>query len=355
MENRAQYHHIIVEGTSYQVGQLQGEFLKQVGRTLISYEPPDPEQTAQEIRQLYDEYCPGLTEEIQGVADSLGLPFDKALFCAVIGPPVQGCTHAVALPSITDNHHLLVARNYDMKLSEADLRLCTTRIEGRIPHLGFSDMCFGRLDGINQHGLCVTLSNTWDQVPDEWREPHGLHYAFAVRGALEQCKNLEEAVDLWQRMPIGSDGTFLVADPSGNAACVEIAGCKRAVKRISPNTEEQYLVSTNHYTNLVFPNSAEHVPNAHSKRRYELFSAWFKENREQITSAGLKAFLDRDWSTGVSSYSSEFQGGTLWSMVFDITAGTVEIRFGPPPHNRWYSFTLGESVGICEYTARLPQ
>ena len=114
MENQIQYHHAIVVGTSYQVGMLQGEFRKKVGCTLDSYEPPEPEKTAGEMRRLYAEFCPGLTEEIQGVADSLGLPFAKALFCAVIGPSAQGCTHAVALPGITENHHLLVARNYDV-------------------------------------------------------------------------------------------------------------------------------------------------------------------------------------------------------------------------------------------------
>jgi len=354
MESKVQYHHAILEGTSYQVGQLQGEFLNKVGRTLVSYEPPEPEQSARDMRQLYDEYCPGLTEEIQGVADSLALPFEKALFCATIGPPVQGCTHAVALPEITANHHLLVARNYDMGLADADLRLCTTRIEGRFNHLGFSDMSYGRLEGVNQHGLCVTLSNAWEDIPDDWREPHGLHYAVAVRAALEQCKNLDEAVDLWQRMPIGSIGTFLAADQSGSAARIEIAGRNRAVKRIGSNTDEQYLVSTNHFTLLAFSDPAEHVPNAHSTRRYDILTSWLQENRGQITVDAFKAFLDRDWATGVSSYSPEYQAGTLWSMVFDVTAGTVDIRFGPPPYNEWHSFTLGGPVGVREYMAEFP-
>ncbi len=354
MANRIKYQHVIVEGTSYEVGWLQGEFLKQADRTLISYEPPEPEQTARETRQLYDEFCPGLTAEIQGVTDSLALPFEKTLFCAVIGSAVQGCTHAVALPGITANHHLLVARNYDMGLADADLRLCTTRIEGQLSHLGFSDMCLGRLEGFNQHGLCVTLSGAWDPIPDDWREPHGLHYAVAVRAALDQCKNLDEAVDLWQRMPIGSNGTFLVADHSGNAACVEIAGCKRAVKRIGSNTDEQYLVSTNHFTLLAFPDPLEHVPSAHSTRRYDMLTSWLQENRGQITGDGFKAFLDRDWATGVSSYSPEHQAGTLWSMVFDVTVGTVEIRFGPPPYNEWRSFALGGPVGAYEYMVEFP-
>ena len=354
MTNKVKYQHTIVEGTSYKAGWLQGEFLKQVGRTLISYEPPELEQTAREMRQLYGEYCPGLTEEIQGVADSLGLPFEKALFCAVIGPAVQGCTHAVALPGITANHHLLVARNYDLALADADLRLCTTRIEGRLSHLGFSDMSYGRLEGINQHGLCVTLSNVWEDIPGDWREPHGLHYAVAVRAALEQCKNLDEAVDLWQRMPIGNVGTFLVADQTGSAACIEIAGWNRAVKRIGSNTEEQYLVATNHFILLAFPDPAEHVPNAHSTRRYDVLTSWLQENRGQITVDGFKSFLDRDWATGVSSYSPEHKAGTLWSMVFDVTAGTVEIRFGPPPYNEWHSFALGGSVSVREYEAEFP-
>jgi hypothetical protein len=69
----------------------------------------------------------------------------------------------------------------------------------------------------------------------------------------------------------------------------------------------------------------------------------------------LNAFLDRNWATGVSSYSTERRAGTLWSMVFDVTAGSVEIRFGPPPHNRWYSFTLDGPIAASEYDAYFPK
>jgi len=353
-EQETRYQHAIIEGCPYEAGRLQGEFLKQAGRTLISYEPPEPEQMAQEMRQLYEEHSPGLIEEVQGLADSLGLPFEKALFCACIGLAVQGCTHAVALPAITANHHLLVARNYEMGLADTDLRLCTTRIEGQAAHLGFTDMCVGRLDGFNEHGLCVTLSNVWDPIPEAWREPHGLHYAFAVRAALERCKTVDEAVDLWHHMPIGNNGNLLAADRSGKAVLVEIAGRKRAVKGIDPGTNGQCLVSTNHFTLHDLSERTGHVPSAHSTRRYDLLASWLHENRGEIDQEGLKAFLDRDWATGVSSYSPEHRMGTLWSMVFDVTAGAVEIRFGPPPYNGWHSFTLDGPVGFVEYEARFP-
>jgi len=303
---------------------------------------------------LYDEYCPGLTDEIRGIADCLGLSFPKVLFCATISPFIQGCTHAVALPTITENHHLLVVRNYDMGLADTDLRLCTTQIANRYHHLGFSDMCIGRLDGLNQYGLSVTTSIAWDPIPDDWQVTRGLHYAIAVRAALEQCRDIDEAVDLWRHMPIGSNGIFLAADRFGNAACVEIAGCERAIKRIGSDTDDQFLVGTNHYTLVDFSGFTEHIPSSHSVRRRNILTSWLDENRGQINCDGIKSFLDRDWNTGVSSYSPEFRAGTLWSMVLDVTAGKVEIRFGPPPHNKWHSFTLEGTIGINEYMAEFP-
>lgn len=241
-----------------------------------------------------------------------------------------------------------------MALTEADLRLCTTRTEGRLGHLGFSDMCFGRLEGINQYGLCITHSSSWDPVPTDWQDPQGLHFAIAIRAALDQCKSVEEALVLWQSMPIGSNCTFLTADPSGNAAQIEIAGKKRAVKRLPPKTDKLYLVSTNHFTLLSLPDPGSYTPNAHSTRRYNCLTAWLQENQGIITCNDLKAFLDRDWETGISSFSPEQKAGTLWSMVFDVTAQTTEVRFGPPPYNEWLTFSLDEVVGIREYMVEIP-
>ena len=96
--------------------------------------------------------------------DRLGKPVRKVDDC--IGPAVQGCTHAVALPAITANQHMLVARNYEMGLAEADLRLCTTRIEGQAAHLGFTDMC-------------IRTAQSWEKsnYERELKEPYPYHRA----------------------------------------------------------------------------------------------------------------------------------------------------------------------------------
>ena len=350
-ESRAavNYHHVVVEGTAYDAGRLEAAFLKQVGRTVISYEPPEPEKAAAEMRRLLDEHCPGLIDETRGAADFLGIPFEKALFCAALGPAHPGCSQMAILPGATQTGHLYVARSYEIGLSEADLRLCTMRLQGNAAHLGFSEMLVGRNDGINSHGLCVTMSGSWDATPPEASESNGLHYPYVVRSALDHCATLDDALALLERAPISGGVNIILADRSGAAALMEIAGRQRAVKRIGARTDEQFIFATNHSTML---GVSQHSDN--SVTRYRAMEGWLQANMGQIDAAALKRFLAREYPEGVCGFSRELQMGTLWSIVFDVTMGIAEIRFGPPPDNPWYTFTLAGPIGEREYVAWFP-
>jgi hypothetical protein len=58
-EQETRYQHAIIEGRPYQAGRLQGGFLKQAGRALISYEPPQPEQMARRCGSCTRSTVPG--------------------------------------------------------------------------------------------------------------------------------------------------------------------------------------------------------------------------------------------------------------------------------------------------------
>jgi len=349
---KVKYHHETMEGTSYDVGKMQGEFLKETGRGIFSYEPPDVRKDFRVAQQLYEEFCPGLNDEIQGVADGLGVPPEKVVFCAVVTP---GCSHMVALPAMTQDQHLYVARSYDMSPGDSDLRLCTTRVKGKAAHIGFSELLCGRNDGLNSSGLCVTMSGSWAGVPEEHKLARGFHYAFGVRSVLDNCRTTSEAVELLQYLPIGGAVNIMVADSSGTAALVEIAGGKRATKTISKDTPEQYLISTNKYNLLDIPiQSQEATQNATT--RYDAAERWLKANVGRINKEALKEFLAKAYPEGFCGYSREYQMGSLWSLVMDVSDGRVEVRFGPPPYNNeWHMSTLEDAVGIREYTATFPR
>ena len=68
------------------------------------------------------------------IADGLELPVEQILFYDWSHLVQANCSHMVVLPPLTSDGHLLVGRSYEWKPEEDDLRLCTTRIEGRQPH-----------------------------------------------------------------------------------------------------------------------------------------------------------------------------------------------------------------------------
>jgi len=343
--------HTVFEGASYEVGRMLGETLKQTGRALKSYDPPEPEQTEKEMRELYQRHCPGLVDEIQGVADCLEVPFQQALFCAsVVSPDVQHCSHAAILPSLTANGHTYVARVYDFFLYDSDLHLSTVRAQGNYAHLGFAELLSGRNDGINSRGLSVSMSSSVDRIPQRMKRKGGLHYAFAVRAMLDHCANVNEALDYLHQTPVGSPVTFVIADRSGKAALVENAGKQSAMKRIDASTEEQFIAATNHFTIL---ETQRHHPT--SVVRYDALRTFIKDRAPSISKQDLLAYLDEQYPVGICGYIPKMQLGSLWQWVYDLDEGCATIRFGPPPYNQaWQAFTLDEPIGMREFPAVFP-
>ncbi len=330
---RVLYHHAILAGPAYAVGWQQGEWLAQAGRQIVSYDPPEPEHEARTLRALYDAHCPGLVDEVRGVAERLGISEERALFCATVAD-ARGCSQAAILPPATTDGHLYACRVYDFALDDSDLRLCTTRVAGMIPHLGFSEMLFGRNEGLNAAGLCVTASVPWGA--DAPSQP-GLHYAIVIRALLERCRSVSEALAALGEMPVGSAVNLLLSDRAGSAALVEIASAARTAHTLGG--EDAYAIATNHLT--LTPTAVN--PNSH--QRYEAFAGWITAHRGAIDAASLMLFLDREGPEGVCGWSREMQMGSLWAVVSDVTTGQVFIRCGPPPRNVWHTYGLEGAAG----------
>lgn len=103
MKDSIQAYFSFLEGNSYEIGRRQGEEIKKnpsaMNAVLLS-EPID-EAKFKNMEKLIDQYCPGLNEELQGVADSLQVKpnylnfFDEALL------QPGGCSIGAVLPSKT--------------------------------------------------------------------------------------------------------------------------------------------------------------------------------------------------------------------------------------------------------------
>ncbi len=356
------YQHVILEGSSYEVGAAQGKLLKdmpQVGGA-VRDEEVDPRAygfgTIADLEQAYDALCPGISAELQGAADALGVPVARLAFYAdsFCNPP--GCAQMVALPTITADGHTYVGRSYELGLADAELRLCTTRIPGKRSHIGFSGALFGRWDGMNSEGLSVTSSaGTAAGLPHEWVRTRGFSTWIAVRAILEGCSTVAEALEMLQDAPTDYVN-IIVAERGGRAALVEIAASRRAVREIAADDPAPYLIATNHYTldKMRECNVFEPVI-GHSTPRYRAIEASIQESIPHVTADTFRSVLTREFPDGCFCPYYQYWLGTLRAMILDLDAGEAEICFGAPGYNEWHRLGLEGDPGVTSYPAVFAQ
>ncbi len=346
-------YHIQLQGSNYEVGTMLGNMVLNVlglADKLCSKEAAYTMEEEKKMYGLFQEFCPGINEEIAGFADTLKIPTSQVLYYLMtyLRP---GCSQMVLLPSMTSNGHVLMARNYDFSDQVDDMTLYTTMISGRYAHIGSALMQFGRADGMNEHGLAVSQTSAGLPVGEmEFaRKPAiiGLQFWAVIRSILENCKNVDEAVYFAQQMPIAYNINMLMADKAGKAVLLETFNGEKAVKRIDVSTEEQFLCSTNH---VHLPELKHYDPMSmrNSVIRYELIGSSLKE-QTNITKEDLQALLSRKYPDGLCCHYYDEFFGNLRGMVFDLNEGTVEMCFGSPALNQWHTLRVQDEVKQIEY------
>lgn len=361
------FRHDVFEGTPHDAGLWQGEQMAgDDWRGSFSGKPPfldfhTPVEAERALRTA-ERHCPGIEEEVRGASEASGVPVEQMTAlggCVNVGgrrfptlypidesPSVPaadgGCSHFVLPRHLTPDRHLRMGVNYDCHPEMQELRLCTTRIEGKAAHISFSDSVFGRTSGINERGFAITssLGSPLSKV-----RIAGLPYHMVSRILLDQCASVAEAIDQLKLLPIAWYSNYLLADRSGETAQVEIACDKLAIRRFAPD-EARALWATNHYT---LPEMVEFVPlrMKQSLRRWEFLRSQLETASSPIDR--LHDLLSAPYPDGlrVSHYLDGL--GTLESMVLDLDALTADVCFGPADRNPWYTIGLDQPVGTTIY------
>lgn len=356
MENRI-YSHILLEGNNYEAGRTLGIIYKGIPGLVDAMKTGEAflaKQDEAKMYKLFDEFCPGINEEIAGFADELNIPAIQVLYYAFtyLRP---GCSQMALLPSKTENGHTLLARNYDFNDQVEEMTLSTTKINGKYAHIGSSILQFGRADGMNEHGMAVSQTSAGIPVGDfEFAAKPaitGLHFWAVIRSVLENCKNVDEAIQWTKQMPIAYNINLLVADKSGCAALIESFNGTKAVKRIDTLAREQFICSTNH---VHIPELKAYAPMSmkNSLKRYKLICDTL-DGKERISPEDLKQLLSAKYPKGLCCHFYDEFFGTLRSMIFDLNDGTAYVCFGSPALNQWHRFKIRDEAGQASYPFQL--
>lgn len=356
------YHHIVVEGSSYEVGQQLAEYVKQdVGRkeffTSAKLEPNKIGfKDFQLLQDYYEEHCPGIKDEIQGLADGLETTPDKIpLWSQSVKPASAGknCSQLLVLSSATDDNHSYLGRSYEWIHTEEDLVLCTTRVKGRAEHIGFTSLLSGRSEGMNEHGFVVSMTGAG--TPNVPLKHKGIVFWIAIRTLLDWCQSVEEALERLESLPLSDYFNLILVDKKDHAALVEFADGEMGVEEIIAENQNPFLFSTNHFK---LPETEQYnklnVILGHSQHRSSLIQSMLQEKTPRVTKGDILDLLSTHHPDGLCNHYYNDYFGTTWSMIFDKTDRSVDVCFSAPTHNDYKTFRLDDPVGIYQYPSVVP-
>jgi predicted choloylglycine hydrolase len=324
-------------GSAYEVGKQLAESFRKTARGRAFHRRKERRPFAFSIknaRAALETYAPNIWEELHGLADGLEIPLERAVAEYSNGRlryPKRGCS-AVMTGG-------LYGRNYDYDVRHYDRMLVAVQPKGVHASVGFSDRFTGRVDGMNEHGLCVGLH----MVNQATWQP-GLVCILIVRIVLDQCASTREAVALLRRLPHGLGFNYSLIDATGAAAVVEAAPGAIAVR------EGCQLACANHFQSPELQAYNRRNPGSH--RHIVPLEAWARDRPDattlfQMLNRSLSPVFDHRYATG---------SGTLHTLVCIPATGEMLVGVGgdaSPARIDVGGWSRGAALGLTKLEGRL--
>lgn len=308
-----------LQGSYFKIGVQQGEELL----TSVASENQEmlKKMTAhskyEKSEKWLEQISPSILEEIKGLAKGarMNIPNAIRLYSGYdMEFLTMGCTSFVS--------NGMYVRNYDFSPDFYDSRLVFMKPKDGYASVGFSQQIIGRLDGMNEKGLVVGLHF----VNNEERK-EGFMATTIVRILLDNCKNVEEAIELIEKIPHAYCYNYSMTDSSGKGVVVEAAS-----NNIHINIDKQ-ITCTNHFE----------AHRLKEKNRKDIQSSILRKTylNELLTKALSKNQLYHQFNDGKSplffNYYKQYFG-TLHTVIY--SPQDLSITFGVGENCKPYTVKL---------------
>ncbi|UCD09933.1 MAG: hypothetical protein JSU79_04650 [Dehalococcoidales bacterium] len=235
----------VFRGNHYGIGRQEGAaFLKNPNKF---YGDPFDEDLYHDQLDIYREHYPDLLEELKGMAEGGGFDEKELIFRFICGEIIfftdmlkvpRGCT----IFGIRNRNGFFVGRNYDWAPEWENQTAQHTLLNSeKNSFTGFTIEGIGSNtaeDTINDKGLYVGLT-----FADNHRWSYGISSLHVCRLIAETCATVDEALTVFNRVPLCCPKNYFVADKKGDMALVEHTS--ERFKVLYPKND--ILIQTNHY------------------------------------------------------------------------------------------------------------
>lgn len=251
---RYEMKHTTFKGSFCEIGRQQGEIYRENGRW---FRKCTDLPLYRKQRRLYEKHYPELLDEFEGIAEGGG--FEKeSVIAAFLTDEIEYYTsffsleRACTIFGVRAHDETYVGRNYDWHPVTADIFGTYEVINpARKSFTAVSDMgvagpgtakpqyfFYNADDAVNETGLFIGLTFAY---ADRWRP--GMSCVHVIKLIAETCGTVNEALEVFEKVPLCCPRNFFIADTGGEMAVVEHTSKKHAVRR--PN--DGVLIQTNHY------------------------------------------------------------------------------------------------------------
>ena len=334
---------IEASGSYRQIGRSLGSWYQSQGST-PKHLSEEERQKALSLQEFYQDVNPEINNQIRGVYDYFGLdylaltdgvPLSNNQGLEVLLPGLissHSCSIVFAGPELTTDRQALLGRNYDFPDEVDGFTLMFTSPKEGYTTAVITTMTpgFSAADGINSEGLALGFASVIDLGYQPAAEDT-LISGYFYRYILEQSRNVEEAINLLETIPIsflpsnppGIITHILLADRSGTSAVIEFIPEGIVVSR----SGEPYQILTN---NLWYD------PEIRSSCERYAKAEVFLEETGLIDSEMMMALL------------GELRGSTQYSVVYNLDSLDLILSTKEDGFSSIYSFSLQdfiESVG----------
>ncbi|GIO21547.1 C45 family peptidase [Oceanobacillus sp. J11TS1] len=258
------------QGTHYQFGHFQAEKLKNSPilthrKALLDNRWRNFLVDEREVEDVFKTFSPAIWEEIKGLSDGLGLPWNDCL------REFGGYYHEYGRSgcSIYTQRDFLV-RNYDNAPNTYEGRyVLYAPTDTGYASLGPSMQITGRTDGMNEKGLTMGYN-----FVNRTKSGDGFICNMIGRLLLENCATVEEAVQLLRELPHRNTFNYVLLDTAGKSIVVEVSPRSFFVREANSCTNHfDQLKDENRYR---FDESLERLERIHEKQQlvqtpYEAF------------------------------------------------------------------------------------
>jgi predicted choloylglycine hydrolase len=199
-----------------------------------------------------------------------------------------------------------LVRNYDYSPHQFDGMVLRTAMHGT-PVIAMSDCVWGVLDGLNGHGLAVSLAFGGRRAVGD-----GFGIPIVVRWLLETCETVSDVRRRLRKLPVQVAYNLTFADARG----------KLLTAYVGPGAEARFSrspVATNHQGRVEWP---EHARATRSVERHERLLA-LRADPAAHGDGAVAAFL------APPLYSSDYSGGfgTLYTASYRPESGRADYHW----------------------------